>query len=170
MILNSKIVIGFKNYRIYDNGTIYSYYKNKFIIPGCDNGGYLKVYLYKNKKRFNLSLHRLVAKHFLKNYSNKLEVNHKDFNKKNNSINNLEMMTSKENWKHAQYNGKMNNLKTSANIESIKRRKLTMNDVNNIREEYLFRKNTSEMLSKKYNVSLSAIKNIISRRTYNDKL
>lgn len=63
--------------------------------------GYLAVNLYKYRKMKSLTVHRLVAKAFIENLDNKPEVNHIDGNKKNNSIYNLEWVTSSENQKHA---------------------------------------------------------------------
>jgi hypothetical protein len=62
--------------------------------------GYLRVYLYKNGKRKHHKIHRLVAKAFIPNPNNKPQVNHKDGNKKNNSITNLEWVTDEENKLH----------------------------------------------------------------------
>ena len=52
-------------------------------------------------KTINKLVHRLVAQAFLENYNEYLEVNHKDGNKTNNNINNLEMMTRNENVLHS---------------------------------------------------------------------
>lgn len=62
---------------------------------------YLVVNLYKNNKGKNMFVHRLVAEAFLDNFNKELEVNHKDGNKQNNCIENLEMLTRSENQKHA---------------------------------------------------------------------
>ena len=62
--------------------------------------GYLRVYLYKNGKRKHHKIHRLVAKAFIPNPEDKPQVNHKDGNKKNNSITNLEWVTDEENKLH----------------------------------------------------------------------
>ena len=67
--------------------------------------GYLRVYIY--KKTF--FLHRLIALTFLKNLENKEQVNHKDGNKINNCIDNLEFVTNKENQFHKFQNGLGNN-------------------------------------------------------------
>lgn len=63
--------------------------------------GYLSILLsYNNiQKRFNI--HRLVAQAFLAEWDSKLQVNHKDCNKQNNRVDNLEMVTAKENIQHA---------------------------------------------------------------------
>ena len=60
--------------------------------PWFDAWGYHKVQLYyeKNKRRTFL-VHRIVAKTFLENYSEDLEVDHIDGNKINNNVNNLTM-------------------------------------------------------------------------------
>ena len=81
--------------------------KNKFgnIISTFNNKGYLCVSLYKNNKKKNYRIHRLVAEHFINNEFNKKEVNHIDGNKLNNNINNLEWVTSQENKIHAVQNG-----------------------------------------------------------------
>ena len=66
------------------------------------NKRYLYAHLCKNGKHKMFSVHRLVLKTFnnVENSEN-LEVNHKDYNVKNNNINNLEWVTRKENIKHA---------------------------------------------------------------------
>ena len=72
--------------------------------------GYLQVGLRKHNKRKYISVHRLVAIHFIDNPKNKPQVNHIDCNKQNNNINNLEWVTSKENLYHAKINGLRNNI------------------------------------------------------------
>lgn len=59
--------------------------------------GYLKAGLSKNGKTKYYFVHRLVAEVFIPNLENKPCVNHKDCNKKNNCVNNLEWVTHKEN-------------------------------------------------------------------------
>lgn len=63
-----------------------------------DNGnGYLQVSLNSNGKRKNFYVHRLVAISFIPNPNKLPEVNHIDGNKSNNSVNNLEWVTSNDN-------------------------------------------------------------------------
>ena len=63
--------------------------------------GYLIVTLCKNGKRKTYRVHRLVAETFIDNLENLPQVNHKDGNKYNNHINNLEWCSCKENIRHA---------------------------------------------------------------------
>lgn len=63
--------------------------------------GYNTVKLHKNGKITKKNVHRIVAEAFLENKENKQTVNHKDGNKQNNNINNLEWATYGENNKHA---------------------------------------------------------------------
>ena len=63
--------------------------------------GYSKIELYHNGKGYKQRVHRLVAKTFIPNPENKPQVNHIDFNLKNNSIDNLEWVTNLENVSHA---------------------------------------------------------------------
>lgn len=89
---------GFENYLIDENGTVYSLYSNKVIKPFCKKDGYLKVQLYKDGKRFYICVHRLVALTYLEDsFEEGLEVNHKDANKLNNNVDNLEWITHAEN-------------------------------------------------------------------------
>lgn len=63
--------------------------------------GYYKVELYRDGKGYKQRVHRLVAKAFVPNPENKPQVNHIDFNRKNNSVGNLEWVTNLENATHA---------------------------------------------------------------------
>jgi hypothetical protein len=76
--------------------------KERILKPCPNTRGYLIVFVAGKweKQRCNL-IHQLVAKTFLPNPESKPQVNHKDGNKLNNSVTNLEWMTHQENIQHA---------------------------------------------------------------------
>ena len=73
--------------------------KTKYELKQYVSNGYLLVTAYHEGKGKCLRVHRLVAMAFLLNPLNKPEVNHKDGNKKNNRVENLEWATKSENMK-----------------------------------------------------------------------
>lgn len=74
--------------------------------PKVNSDEYHTVTLSKNGRNKTIGIHILVAQHFIPNPENKLEVNHKDFDRKNNSVNNLEWCTHQENIKYSADNGR----------------------------------------------------------------
>ena len=77
------------------------YSKEKILKPFYNPKGYLLIKLFKNNKNYTKKIHRLVAQAFVPNLNNLPQVNHKDGNKQNNKVNNLEWCTNKENQIHA---------------------------------------------------------------------
>lgn len=69
----------------------------KLLKQGTDKKGYKRVSLYKNGKEKKYPVHRLVAITFISNPNNYKEVNHKDEDKSNNNVNNLEWCTREYN-------------------------------------------------------------------------
>jgi hypothetical protein len=124
-------------------GTIMENYK-------VNDNGYIRVNI--NKKTF--LLHRLIALTFLENNENKQQVNHKDGNKLNNSITNLEFCTNKENQIHKFQNGLGNNFT----------RKIGKYDLSgNFIKEY----KSIVLAAKEVNISKSSIRGVLinSRKT-----
>ena len=75
--------------------------KEKFMKTPSNGDGYPSTGLCKNGVRCSFKVHTLVATHFISNPYNKLEVNHIDGNKFNNSTVNLEWLTKLENMQHS---------------------------------------------------------------------
>lgn len=71
------------------------------------NKGYFIAVLSKDYKKKSFSVHRLVAQAFIPNPNNLPQVNHKDENKENNNINNLEWCS---NWYNTHYGNHLHNL------------------------------------------------------------
>ena len=69
----------------------------KYIKIFKNKHGYLNCFLYKNGKRKCYLVHRLVANAFIPNHDNLPQINHKDENKENNCVENLEWCTNKYN-------------------------------------------------------------------------
>ena len=90
-------------YGITSCGRVWSYKSGRFLKPADNGQGYYGVSLYKNGKSKTYKIHKLVADAYLSNPEGKTCVNHKDENKHNNSINNLEWMTSAENIEYSNY-------------------------------------------------------------------
>ena len=68
--------------------------KEKICKPSLDSSGYRQIVLTKNKIRKSFKVHRLVAQAFIPNPNNLPQINHKDENKQNNYIENLEWCTN----------------------------------------------------------------------------
>jgi hypothetical protein len=95
-----KALDGF-DYEISSNGRV-RHFKNGLKKLSVHRNGYSSVSLWKNGKEKRELIHRLVAKKFLGNIDG-MEINHKDFNKLNNRVENLEIVTKKQNTIHAKH-------------------------------------------------------------------
>lgn len=76
---------------------IFNYYRERLLKPTTESSGYLIVKLQVGKKAVVKKIHRLVAETFIHNPNNLPCVNHKDENRQNNCVDNLEWCTYKEN-------------------------------------------------------------------------
>ena len=88
-------------YQVTSWGRVFSVDRQKFIRQYETEKSYLRVDLIdENGRRKHHKVHRLVAKAFIPNPHHKKQVNHKDGNKQNNSVTNLEWSTDRENREH----------------------------------------------------------------------
>ena len=109
--------------------------KTRNILSGGIKRGYKEVILIKDNKRKYKLVHRLIALTYIPNNSNKPQVNHKDGNKLNNNVDNLEWCTRSENMKHAYRTGLETPLYAKNNPRA---KKIKQYDLNNklIKEYY----------------------------------
>jgi hypothetical protein len=90
-------------YQISNWGNVKSMRSGKLIKPGLAGPGYKQARLSINSQHCTEYVHRLVATHFLPHVDGKTRVNHKDLDKLNNHVDNLEFVTQKENIHHFYY-------------------------------------------------------------------
>jgi hypothetical protein len=93
----------YDNYEVSSKGEVRNI-NTKRILKSLNHGGYLIVGLCKNGKGKTIDVHRLVAKAFIENPENKTQVNHKDKDRSNNNVDNLEWNTALENNIHRSQN------------------------------------------------------------------
>lgn len=136
--------------------------KGKILKQHIDSRGYyLMVTMSKRGKRSCNLVHRVIAKTFIDNPSNLPEVNHKDEDKANNSVENLE-------WCDHRYNNNYGSKQTWFLGENNPGYKFPIDVVIAIRNEY-DQKNkdgTVTALSKKYGVSTTHVSNIVNRKRW----
>lgn len=87
----------FDNYEIFEDGSLYSHKSKKYRKPDKDKLGYSGYCISVNGKQKRYYGHRLVAMAFIENNFNYKEVNHKDCNRSNNNVSNLEWVNRSQN-------------------------------------------------------------------------
>ena len=96
-----KQIKNYENYNIYDNGDVENITNHKILKGSLSENGYKYYRLSKDGKKKMFYAHRLVAEAFIENKNNLPVVNHKDGNKLNNNVNNLEWVSYSKNMEHA---------------------------------------------------------------------
>lgn len=161
-----KDIEGFEGiYKINTFGEVYSFIYNKKLKPYDSKSrfhkGYLKVRLYKNGKHYECTIHRLVACMFIENPENKPDVNHKDGNKLNNYVENLEWCTKSENIIHAF----KTNLKDFSNGKAPSC-KLNIEQVKEIKNMYKTNSFSQSHIAKSFNISPQLVNMIIKNKIW----
>ena len=125
--------------------------------------GYCRVSLNNGNGKISKRVHRLVAEAFIPNPENKPEVNHKDGNKLNNCVSNLEWCTNKENIEHSIRTG----LKKHCNGCSNSSSKFTEEDIIFIRKNYKKRDPMygGVALARRYSCCPKTIYDIVTKKT-----
>lgn len=149
------------DYTVFNDGSIFGPSGNKMRFSE-NSRGYLQCSINNRTEE----IHRIIAKCFIPNPYNKPQVNHIDGNKKNNSVENLEWATPKENTRHAYDIGlARGNPKYGM---SNGRSKLNPEKVKFIREQYRNPDNhyTMKDLAEMLDIGKNAIFNIIHNKTW----
>lgn len=151
-------------YKVSNKGRVMSFWRSEpVVVKTWDNkSGYKCLALHKGGTKITKTLHRIVAKAFVDNPNNKLEVNHIDGNKSNNAAHNLEWSTRKENVRHANKNG----LARYLYGEDIPVSKLNADKVREIRRLYASGEHSHRSLAKQYGVGRNTIAAILTNRTW----
>lgn len=123
--------------------------------------GYKSVNLNKNSSTKTFEVHRLVASHFLSGDYKKEQVNHVDSDKENNSVENLEFVSSKENIRHAFENNLMPK-RTGWKLNRQKAKEIRSERIKNPRISH-------EELSMRYNVSVRTIIDVLNNVSWSEK-
>ena len=126
-----------------------SYKGKKILKPAVTKNGYLNVIFCINQKKEHKFIHRLVAEAFIPNVNNHSTVNHKDENKLNNCVENLEWLSVEDNNRYS--NSKMLTKEKVLQIPSL------------IDQGY-----TQLEIAKYFNVSRRAIQSILRGEHWKD--
>jgi NUMOD4 motif-containing protein/HNH endonuclease len=128
-----KSIAGFDGYEVSNLGQVRSIdrivatkngqlrrYSGKILGQATDDRGYRHVCLWKENHQVGFVVHRLVADAFLRRIEQGEEVNHDNFDKQNNTTENLEVTTSHDNMSHATKAGRFAKKLTEENVREIK--------------------------------------------------
>lgn len=164
--------MNYGNYYITKTGDIYTtHYRKghaiKKMSPSKTNSGYLQIVLYDHKKSHNEYIHRLVAITYLPNPKHLREVNHKDLDKLNNSVENLEWVSPSENMLHAKRNCTKKS-KTSSNAGYLYKDKILIGHFDSLQQAKIYcRKNFCASLSTSGIRNVNKMKHLVFIRDEN---
>lgn len=129
-----------------------------------DRDGYCRCTVYRQDGTYtSIPVHRLVAMAFIPNPDNKPHVNHIDGNRTNNSVENLEWVTPRENVIHSYLNGerkKCKNIPRNTLLTDFQ-----INEIDNLRKYY-----SVNQIAKLFNIEYQSLKNIIHKKKQCEKL
>lgn len=149
---------------------------NVILAQRLTTSGYPRVNLYTPDGVKAIAVHRLVAFAWVENVFDQEQVNHKNFNKKDNRSENLEWVSAAGNARHAAIGRrackgkdpiKRTGTKPWLAPETNPNRKLTWAIVEDIRRKYDSREYTQTEIAREYGVACSTISKIVRRQRWN---
>ena len=152
-----------------NNHTGMKFIPGKILHGNLTDEGYRNINLTKDKKNKVLKLHRIIAQTFIPNPENKPEVNHKNLNKDDNQVKNLEWATRKENCHHAwenRYSKTGQDIRNKPRGEKCVHSKLSERQVGGIRSAHKRYGIGYQTLSKLCGVSATTIKKVIENKIW----
>jgi len=149
----------FNNYIISDHGRI-----AKILYQFPNNKGYLRVAIQKDFIRVTIYVHRIVAQAWIDNPYNLKTVNHKDYNKQNNAVSNLEWMSHADNCSNGAKSPNMPPPYYRKGIDSSNA-KITEHQAIEIRTRY-DRGESPTLISIDYPITVHTVCNIGKRKTW----
>ena len=162
-------ILGLNKYVISKCGLIYSLHsnKNRIINAATDKDGYKVLTLRRYNKPYYIKLHRLLALTFIGPCPEGFVCNHKNTIKDDNSIDNLEWVSQKQNYHHSKnINGKdyYNPIKWTGEKHGLT--KLSDSDAITIRTRFKKIKESQKQISLRYKVSPSCIGRLLRNETF----
>jgi DNA-binding XRE family transcriptional regulator len=155
------IVVHGDNYEVSNTGKVRPIKTKVELNPHRKPNGYRQCSLWLHSKQRQYYVHRLVAMTFIPNPDQLPQVNHKDGNKDNNSVSNLEWSTNIDNIKHAHRTG----LIKQTGVDNP-RAVLNDNSVREIKELYATGKYKQNELAQRFNVNKQTINNIVRGKSW----
>lgn len=131
---------GYSNYQISSLGRIRRINKDcrcskyRYLKLKLEKNGYLRIGLSKSRKTKYYNVHRLVCQAFIPNPNNYPIVNHKDENRSNNNVNNLEWCTYKYNSNYGNVKLKLSNSSFKRKVYQFDKNMNLLNTYNSIKE------------------------------------
>ena len=159
-----KDVSDFKGlYSISNSGLVKSFHRNgvKILKPGISTYGYEFVVLQKNGYKKTKLIHQLVIENFSGKCPEGMQVNHKDGNKRNNDVKNLEYVTPRENTIHA-----IEVLGKKRSCEHHWKSKITQEQVDKMRKLYKTGKYVQTELGKMFGIHRGQVSKICNHKSW----
>lgn len=150
--LEWRTVVEYDRYEVNELGQIRHKDRKKILTPRANRSGYMYVNFNIGGHRTNFAVHRIVANAFIPNPNNYPEVNHKNLDKADNRVENLEWVNSTENKIHS-YNSE---------IRKSNGKEVEQYDLNN---NYIKTFPSASAAAKYMGCSIGAISNCCNGRT-----